>query len=89
MLSNLTCLNQGDKKKQNMSDMRDTMLTGSEGIKKTILHGGMGDLPKCITGTKVVFVLRTLLTLSEQSDAIVLYLVFLISMRIFNFDHRQ
>lgn len=51
-----------------MSDMRDSMLIGSEGIKKTILHGGTGDLPKFITGTKVLLVWTTLFTLSNQYD---------------------
>lgn len=37
-----------------MSDMQDTMLLGLEGIKKTILHGGTGDIPKVITGAKVL-----------------------------------
>lgn len=36
-----------------MSDIKDPMLLGSEGIKKTILHGGTGDVPKFITGAKV------------------------------------
>lgn len=36
-----------------MSDMQDTMLLGLEGIKKTILHGGTGEIPKCISGSKV------------------------------------
>lgn len=36
-----------------MSDMKDTLLLGSEGIKKTILHGGTGEIPKLITGAKV------------------------------------
>lgn len=38
-----------------MSDVKDTMLLGSEGIKKTILHGGTGDIPKFITGAKVLW----------------------------------
>lgn len=37
-----------------MSDMEDTMLLGSEGIKKTIMYGGTGDIPKFITGAKVL-----------------------------------
>lgn len=37
-----------------MSDMKDTLLLGSEGIKKTILHGGSGDIPKFVTGVKVL-----------------------------------
>ncbi|XP_073348586.1 aryl-hydrocarbon-interacting protein-like 1 isoform X4 [Pagrus major] len=39
--------------------MQDTMLMGLEGIKKTILHGGTGDIPKLITGAKVTFHFRT------------------------------
>ncbi|XP_068174062.1 aryl-hydrocarbon-interacting protein-like 1 [Antennarius striatus] len=42
-----------------MLGAQDTMLLGSEGIKKTILHGGTGDIPKLITGTKVTFHFRT------------------------------
>lgn len=38
-----------------MSDMQDALLLGTEGIKKTILHGGTGDIPKFSTGTKVRF----------------------------------
>lgn len=44
-----------------MSDMQDTMLLGLEGIKKTILHGGTGVIPKLITGTKVMQAFTTLL----------------------------
>lgn len=43
----------------NMSDLQDTLLLGFEGIKKTILHGGTGDIPKFITGTKVPSAVRT------------------------------
>lgn len=43
-----------------MSDMQDTLLLGLEGIKKTILHGGTGDIPKLITGAKVLQALSTL-----------------------------
>uniref|UniRef100_A0A4W6DPK7 Aryl-hydrocarbon-interacting protein-like 1 n=1 Tax=Lates calcarifer TaxID=8187 RepID=A0A4W6DPK7_LATCA len=39
--------------------MQDTLLLGSEGIKKTILHGGTGEIPKFITGAKVTFHFRT------------------------------
>ncbi|TMS07249.1 Aryl-hydrocarbon-interacting protein-like 1 [Larimichthys crocea] len=42
-----------------MADMQDTMLLGLEGIKKTILHGGTGDIPKLRTGAKVTFHFRT------------------------------
>ncbi|KAM6933156.1 aryl-hydrocarbon-interacting protein-like 1 isoform 1-T1 [Xenentodon cancila] len=42
-----------------MSDMQDTLLIGAEGIKKTILNGGTGDIPKFITGAKVTFHFRT------------------------------
>ncbi|MEQ2273788.1 Aryl-hydrocarbon-interacting protein-like 1, partial [Xenotaenia resolanae] len=37
------------------------------GIKKTILHGGTGDLPKFITGTKVTFHFRTQLCDDERT----------------------
>ena len=36
-----------------MADMEETLMLGVEGLKKTILHGGMGDMPRFITGTKV------------------------------------
>lgn len=42
-----------------MSDMQDTLLLGSEGIKKTILHGGTGDIPKFITGAKVLWAFKS------------------------------
>lgn len=51
-----------------MSDMQDTLLLGSEGIKKTILHGGTGDIPKLITGAKVAQALSTLFTSRRTSD---------------------
>uniref|UniRef100_A0A8C9YTP5 Aryl hydrocarbon receptor interacting protein like 1 n=1 Tax=Sander lucioperca TaxID=283035 RepID=A0A8C9YTP5_SANLU len=47
--------------------MQDTMLLGLEGIKKTILHGGTGDIPKLITGTKVTFHFRTQLCDDERT----------------------
>ncbi|XP_072909563.1 aryl-hydrocarbon-interacting protein-like 1 isoform X1 [Hemitrygon akajei] len=40
--------------------MEETYLTNVEGIKKTILHGGTGELPKFLTGSKVTFHFRTL-----------------------------
>lgn len=49
-----------------MSDMQDTLLLGSEGIKKTILHGGTGDIPKLTTGSKVRSAFCTLFTLSDK-----------------------
>lgn len=49
-----------------MSDMQDTLLLGSEGIKKTILHGGTGDIPKLTTGAKVLSALSFLFTLSGK-----------------------
>ncbi|XP_011480916.2 aryl-hydrocarbon-interacting protein-like 1 [Oryzias latipes] len=55
---------QGNSK---MSDLQDTFLTGLEGIKKTILHGGSGNIPKFITGTKVTFHFRTQLCDDERT----------------------
>lgn len=46
--------------------MQDTLLLGSEGIKKTILHGGTGDIPKLTTGAKVPQAFSTLFTLSDK-----------------------
>ncbi|TNN24351.1 Aryl-hydrocarbon-interacting protein-like 1 [Liparis tanakae] len=40
--------------------MQDTMLLGLEGIRKTILHGGTGDIPRYITGAKVCMYLHRL-----------------------------
>lgn len=51
-----------------MSDMQDTLLLGSEGIKKTILHGGTGDIPKLTTGAKVLSALSFLFTLSDKTS---------------------
>ncbi|XP_028664156.2 aryl-hydrocarbon-interacting protein-like 1 [Erpetoichthys calabaricus] len=47
--------------------MERALLRGVEGVKKTILHGGTGDLPKFVTGTKVTFHFRTLLCDTEQT----------------------
>ncbi|KAG2459524.1 AIPL1 protein, partial [Polypterus senegalus] len=47
--------------------MEIALLSGVEGVKKTILHGGTGDLPKFVTGTKVTFHFRTLLCDAEQT----------------------
>ncbi|XP_034404687.1 aryl-hydrocarbon-interacting protein-like 1 isoform X4 [Cyclopterus lumpus] len=47
--------------------MQDTMLLGLEGIKKIILHGGTGDIPKVITGAKVTFHFRTQLCDEERT----------------------
>ncbi|XP_031716892.1 aryl-hydrocarbon-interacting protein-like 1 isoform X4 [Anarrhichthys ocellatus] len=47
--------------------MQDIMLVGLEGIKKTILHGGTGDIPKFITGAKVTFHFRTQLCDDERT----------------------
>ncbi|KAL2096135.1 hypothetical protein ACEWY4_008283 [Coilia grayii] len=41
--------------------MDDTMCLGIEGVKKTIMYGGTGDIPKFITGSKVTFHFRTML----------------------------
>ncbi|XP_031813152.1 aryl-hydrocarbon-interacting protein-like 1 [Sarcophilus harrisii] len=40
--------------------MEKTMLLNVEGIKKTILHGGTGDLPHFINGSRVTFHFRTM-----------------------------
>uniref|UniRef100_A0A8B9XCT0 Aryl hydrocarbon receptor interacting protein like 1 n=1 Tax=Bos mutus grunniens TaxID=30521 RepID=A0A8B9XCT0_BOSMU len=40
--------------------MDATLLLNVEGIKKTILHGGTGDLPNFITGARVTFHFRTM-----------------------------
>uniref|UniRef100_A0A3Q2Z957 Uncharacterized protein n=1 Tax=Hippocampus comes TaxID=109280 RepID=A0A3Q2Z957_HIPCM len=34
--------------------MQDALLLGLEGVKKKILHGGTGEIPKFITGAKVI-----------------------------------
>uniref|UniRef100_A0A669D3R7 Aryl-hydrocarbon-interacting protein-like 1 n=1 Tax=Oreochromis niloticus TaxID=8128 RepID=A0A669D3R7_ORENI len=47
--------------------MKDALLLGSEGIKKTILHGGSGDIPKFVTGVKVTFHFRTQLCDDERT----------------------
>uniref|UniRef100_A0A8C6S9B1 Aryl-hydrocarbon-interacting protein-like 1 n=1 Tax=Neogobius melanostomus TaxID=47308 RepID=A0A8C6S9B1_9GOBI len=47
--------------------MQDALLLGTEGIKKTILHGGTGDIPKLPTGTKVTFHFRTQLCDDERT----------------------
>ncbi|KAM5151158.1 aryl-hydrocarbon-interacting protein-like 1 [Callospermophilus lateralis] len=39
--------------------MDTTMLLNVEGVKKTILHGGTGELPNFITGSRVTFHFRT------------------------------
>ncbi|XP_048413570.2 aryl-hydrocarbon-interacting protein-like 1 isoform X2 [Stegostoma tigrinum] len=40
--------------------MEETYLANVEGIKKTILHGGTGELPKFLTGSKVTFHFRAI-----------------------------
>uniref|UniRef100_F7DI21 Aryl hydrocarbon receptor interacting protein like 1 n=1 Tax=Equus caballus TaxID=9796 RepID=F7DI21_HORSE len=40
--------------------MDDTLLLNVEGVKKTILHGGTGELPNFITGSRVTFHFRTM-----------------------------
>ncbi|KAG7282526.1 hypothetical protein CRUP_020241 [Coryphaenoides rupestris] len=42
-----------------MADMEETLMLGVEGLKKTILHGGTGDMPRFITGAKATFHFRT------------------------------
>ncbi|KAF0872686.1 AIPL1 protein, partial [Crocuta crocuta] len=39
--------------------MDAALLLNVEGVKKTILHGGSGDLPNFITGSRVIFHFRT------------------------------
>uniref|UniRef100_UPI00398F7BA8 aryl-hydrocarbon-interacting protein-like 1 n=1 Tax=Pristiophorus japonicus TaxID=55135 RepID=UPI00398F7BA8 len=40
--------------------MEETYLANVEGIKKTILHGGTGEMPKFLTGSKATFHFRTI-----------------------------
>ncbi|KAM9320838.1 aryl-hydrocarbon-interacting protein-like 1 [Gastrophryne carolinensis] len=47
--------------------MEEAVGLNLEGVKKTILHGGTGELPKCITGSKVTFHFRTLRCDSERT----------------------
>ncbi|XP_052432249.1 aryl-hydrocarbon-interacting protein-like 1 [Carassius gibelio] len=47
--------------------MEDSMMLGVEGIKKRILHGGTGEKPKFVTGTKVKFHFRTQLCNDERT----------------------
>ncbi|XP_018933056.2 aryl-hydrocarbon-interacting protein-like 1 [Cyprinus carpio] len=47
--------------------MEDSMMLGVEGIKKSILHGGTGEKPKFVTGTKVTFHFRTQLCNDERT----------------------
>ncbi|XP_059370332.1 aryl-hydrocarbon-interacting protein-like 1 [Carassius carassius] len=47
--------------------MEDSVMLGVEGIKKRILHGGTGEKPKFITGTKVKFHFRTQLCNDERT----------------------
>lgn len=47
--------------------MDDTMCLGMEGVKKTILYGGTGEIPKFITGTKVTFHFRTMLCNDDRT----------------------
>uniref|UniRef100_A0A671KRC1 Aryl-hydrocarbon-interacting protein-like 1 n=1 Tax=Sinocyclocheilus anshuiensis TaxID=1608454 RepID=A0A671KRC1_9TELE len=47
--------------------MEGIMMMGVEGIKKTILHGGTGEKPKFVTGTKVTFHFRTQLCNDERT----------------------
>ncbi|TRY93934.1 hypothetical protein DNTS_035534 [Danionella cerebrum] len=55
------------EKKYITSIMEDTIMLGVEGIKKTILYGGTGEKPKCVTGTKVTFHFRTQLCNDERT----------------------
>ncbi|XP_060744109.1 aryl-hydrocarbon-interacting protein-like 1 isoform X1 [Tachysurus vachellii] len=47
--------------------MVDSLLLGVEGIRKTILHGGTGEIPKFITGSKVTFHFRTMLCNDDRT----------------------
>ncbi|XP_019515354.1 PREDICTED: aryl-hydrocarbon-interacting protein-like 1 isoform X1 [Hipposideros armiger] len=47
--------------------MEAALLLNVEGIKKTILHGGMGELPNFITGSRVTFHFRTMKCDEEQT----------------------
>ncbi|KAJ3590659.1 hypothetical protein NHX12_008608 [Muraenolepis orangiensis] len=50
-----------------MADMEETLMLGVEGLRKTILHGGTGDMPRFITGAKVTFHFRTQLVNEERT----------------------
>lgn len=54
-----------------MSAMQDTLLLGPEGIKKTILHGGRGEIPKFATGVKVLYFLHILLKCTSYSKELI------------------
>ncbi|KAK1785970.1 hypothetical protein P4O66_017719 [Electrophorus voltai] len=47
--------------------MENSLLHGTEGIKKTILYGGTNDIPKFITGSKVTFHFRTMLCNDDRT----------------------
>ncbi|XP_016128139.1 aryl-hydrocarbon-interacting protein-like 1 [Sinocyclocheilus grahami] len=47
--------------------MEESMMLGVEGIKKSILHGGISEKPKFVTGTKVTFHFRTQLCNDERT----------------------
>ncbi len=52
----------------NTSDtMEDSMMLGVEGIKKCILHGGTGEKPKFVTGTKVQLDLSYCIRIYDRS----------------------
>ncbi|XP_043910805.1 aryl-hydrocarbon-interacting protein-like 1 [Protopterus annectens] len=40
--------------------MEDTMLLKTEGVQKTILYGGIGEIPRFLTGSRVTFHFRTM-----------------------------
>uniref|UniRef100_A0A4W4HUG4 AIP/AIPL N-terminal FKBP-type PPIase domain-containing protein n=1 Tax=Electrophorus electricus TaxID=8005 RepID=A0A4W4HUG4_ELEEL len=48
-------------------DMENSLLHGTEGIKKNILYGGTNDIPKFITGSKVTFHFRTMLCNDDRT----------------------
>uniref|UniRef100_F6ZJS7 Aryl hydrocarbon receptor interacting protein like 1 n=1 Tax=Ornithorhynchus anatinus TaxID=9258 RepID=F6ZJS7_ORNAN len=47
--------------------MEKTMLLDVEGVRKTIIHGGTGDLPNFISGSKVTFHFRTMKCNEERT----------------------
>uniref|UniRef100_A0A4W4HQG3 AIP/AIPL N-terminal FKBP-type PPIase domain-containing protein n=1 Tax=Electrophorus electricus TaxID=8005 RepID=A0A4W4HQG3_ELEEL len=47
--------------------MENSLLHGTEGIKKNILYGGTNDIPKFITGSKVTFHFRTMLCNDDRT----------------------
>ncbi|XP_073718912.1 aryl-hydrocarbon-interacting protein-like 1 [Misgurnus anguillicaudatus] len=50
-----------------LDNMEDSIKLGLEGIRKTILHGGTGEMPRFVTGTKVTFHFCTQLCNDERT----------------------